>query len=1044
MKSKQKRIFLVCLIAISALFSQAQSKKISGVVTSDVEGMPLAGVNVTLKGSSLVVVTDSKGRYSLNLPNENAIIEFSYAGYIPQTVNTRGRATIDVVLTSDSKQLSDVVVTALGVKKQKRSLGYSIQEVAGSKLVAANETNVINALKGRIAGVQINSSSAGPGGSVYVAIRGNSSLGGNNLPLFVVDGIPINNDNLDQASVFGGRDYGDGVKDINPDDIESLSVLKGPNAAALYGSRGANGVILITTKKGTKRGLGVSYNSNATFEQINSIPTFQNKWGMGYDGDFSSWGTANINGTDYPQQASWMYDNWGGPMDGRLISIETLPDLGVVPYNPQPRNNIAKFYRTGQTFTNTVSVTSVTDRINFRASVSNLSNKGIVPNNSSDRQTIDLLIGANITDKLHVEAKANYIHQNTNNRPYLGASRLNITNSLNNVARHVNLDWLKDYKNPDGTMRSYRTAGFPMNPYWILNEYLNDDKRDRLIGYISADYQFTKWLNLKLRTSTDTYTDEKNIRIGQKSPTNLGGYISNAQDHVAENNSDLLLSASGKLSKNFTGSVSAGANHYSYRLNSTGAYGSNLDIDDLYIISNMQVQKGIYSLVRKEINSVYATGQLGYKDYLFLDLTARNDWSSSLSKGHYSFFYPSASLSYVMTDALKMQSDLLNYMKLRASWAQAGTDAAPYQTQAGYSVYTNAFNGMSFAYVNSAIPSANLKNELKTSWEIGTDMRLFRNRVSLDFTYYNSATTDQIMFVQIPSPTGFDSKLVNAGKVTNKGVELYLTVRPVQLRNSFTWDITANLSKNRSEIISLYPGLSTKLLYTSGDAAIEARPGHPYGDIVGLPFLKNDKGQLLLDANGMVQANNQRVVLGNIQPKWLGGFTNTFSFKGFVLSGLIDVRNGGQVYSYTRYDQTARGTGIFTENIDNLINKGLIADGNGGFKENTIALNRQGYWAMQAWSGAAEPFVLSASLVSLREVTLGYNFSPSFLSKIKITSARLSVVGRNLLYLYRDPMFKTMGVSPEAAFAPTAFAQGYEAANMPTTRSLGFSLNIGF
>lgn len=1041
---KPKQIILICALLTISLFGQAQSQTVSGDVAT-ATGEALAGVSVSVQGTSVGTTTDSKGKYSLSIPKGNAILVFSYTGYLSQSVNVKGRGIISVSLEPDQRQLSEVVVTSLGIKKERKSLGYSIQEVDGAKLSIAKETNVINSLKGRVAGVHINSSSAGPAGSVYVAIRGNSSLAGNNQPLFVVDGIPINNDNLQQASQFGGRDFGDGIKDINPDDIETLSVLKGPNAAALYGSRGANGVILITTKKGVRKGLGINFTSNLTLETPNTIPTFQNTWAMGYDDNLDTWGTVTVNGQQYKQQSSWMLDNWGGKMDGQLVGIETMPDLGLVPLTGQPKDNIKKFYRTGQTATNTISLSSVNDKINFRASLSNTSNKGIIPNNSFDKQSVNFLVGANISEKLYVEAKANYIRQATENRPYVGANRRNVSFSLNYTARHINLDWLKNYKNPNGTMRSYNgLGGFPMNPYWMLNEFLSNDRRDRLIGYVSAKYKFTNWLNLSVRSGTDFYTDLRNETIGQKTPFQFGGYVRNAQYNVSEFNSDALLTASGKISSSFAGSISVGASQYDKKYNESGSEGSNLIADGIYVVSNTSNQNGIFGLLRKRINSAYANGQLTYKNYLFLDVAARNDWSSTLSKGNYSFFYPSVGLSYVFTDALPIKSDIINFGKLRLSYAEAGSDASAYLTKAGYSIWNTGYNGQSFAWIQGNIPSSDLKNELKSSWEIGTELRLLKNRMSVDFTYYSASTKNQIMQVQIPAATGFSTKLVNSGEVTNKGIELFVTGTPLQNKNSLTWDISLNLSKNKSKIVSLYPGLATQILYNGDEIAIEARPGRPYGDIVGFKYLRTEDGRLLLNSDGMVQADTKRSVLGNIQPKWLAGLTNTFSFKGFILSALVDIRNGGQIYSFSAYDQYAKGTGKFTENGDNLIEDGVIANGTGGFDKNTKVLKRQGYYAMKAWSGGREAMVLSASYVALREVTFGYNFKSTLLSRIKINSARLSVVGRNLFYFHRDPLFKTMGLSPEAAFAPTAAAQGYETSGVPSTRSIGFNLSLGF
>ncbi|MBX3242150.1 MAG: SusC/RagA family TonB-linked outer membrane protein [Chitinophagaceae bacterium] len=1042
-----KLLLLFYALFITSFFVRGQSSTISGVVLS-AAGDPLAGVSVTVPGTTIGTVTDEKGKYTLSVPGGNSKISFSFTGYVSQTLNVGGRSAINISLEESSDQLSEVVVTSLGMKKERRSLGYSIQELDGSKLTTARETNVINSLKGQIAGVHVNSSSAGPSGSAYIAIRGNSSLSGNNQPLFVVDGIPINNENIQQATHGGGRDFGDGVKDINPDDIETISVLKGPNAAALYGSRGANGVVVITTKKGTRKGIGVSLNSNATFETANSVPTFQNKWGVGYGQDFSQWGKVTIDGVEYDRQlGGGPIDNWGPEMDGRMIQIQALSELGLVPFSPQPESNIMEFYRTGETFTNTASVSAANEKVNFRGSVSGLSNKGIVPNNSFNRQSANIVVGANITDRLYVEGKANYIRQDTRNRPLLGGNRENIVESINWTSRNIDLEWLKDYKYSDGTQKSYNwQGGWPLNPYWIINEFENHDRRDRLIGYMSLNYKFTNWLSIKLRSGMDFYTDARFDRKAKRSPNAFGGSVNTVQYNVNEANSDVLLTAAGKLSGNFTGSFSAGANRYTYRMEGYGSNASNLNLDDIYTPGNAATVFGTFVLTRKQINSVYASGQLGYKNYLFLDLAARNDWSSTLSKGNYSFLYPSVSLSYVFTDALNINSQILNYGKVRLSWAQAGSDGSPYQTRTGYSIYTRGYNNQPFAWISGNIPAVGLKNELKTSWEVGTELRLFKNRMSIDFTYYDASTSNQIMNVQIPAATGFASKLVNSGEVRNRGIELFVSGRPIVLKNSFTWEATLNFSRNKSRIVSLYPGIETRVLYSTSasQVGIEARPGEPYGNIIGHPYLRTADGRLLLDANGIVQRDPERKILGNIQPDWLAGFTNTFSFKRVILSGLIDIRQGGQIYSMSKYRQMAGGTGKFTEKGDNLVNDGVIDDGNGGYKQSDKVLIREQYYASNAWGGIGEPFVLSASYAALRELSLGYDFKASLLSKVKISSARLSVVGRNLLYLYRDPSFKIMGISPEGAFAPTAVAQGYEAATLPTTRSVGFNLLIGF
>ncbi|MEO6327563.1 MAG: SusC/RagA family TonB-linked outer membrane protein [Ginsengibacter sp.] len=1038
------RVLLVMGVVIFGFNVSAlsQERAISGTVKSP-EGKALTSVSIRVKGTSTGTVTDGNGKYFLQVKDRATLI-VSLTSYVTKEVSVGPMlSTIDIVLEQGFTELGEVVITAFGIERQKRSIGYSQQKVDGAVLTLARETNVLNSLKGRVAGVHINQSSAGPGGSSYIVIRGNSSLGGNNQPLVVVDGIPINNDNLRQASLVtrGARDYGDGIKDINPDDIESVSVLKGANAAALYGSRGANGVILITTKKSAKKGLGITFNSNATFESPNAIPTFQNKWAPGYSDNYSEWtDSTTVNGVKYPFQPDWGEDQWGGPLDGRLAVIQTMPQLGPIPMSPQPEDNVRKFYRTGSTLTNTLSLTSGGENANMRLSVSNLSNKGIVPNNSFNRQTVNLIVGAKVTERLKFEAKANYIRETTKNRPEIGGSLQSIPRSLNRLARHIDLNWLKNYKKPDGTMVTWLDA-YPMNPYWLLNESLEDDQRDRLIGYVSLNYKFTNWLNLQVRAANDGYTDVRNERVSKKTRGLSGGAIKNFQYRVSELNADAILTANGKLSKSFNGSFLAGANLYKTKTEITGVDGGTLNYDNFYHISNAQIVTPTYFIGRKEVQSVFFNGQLGYKNYLFLDVTGRNDWSSSLNNA--SFFYPAVSLSYVLTDALEIKSTILSYAKLRASYAEAGTDANIYQTKAGYRIFSIAsgFNGQQFAAINQDVPNATLKNELKKSYEFGADIRLFKNRLGIDFTYYNASTANQILRIPVSSTTGFSTKLINSGEVENKGIEIFLTGVPVQLPNSLTWEASLNLSHNKSKVVSLADGIPNYVL----GGIIEARPGEPYGNIVGYPYKRTPEGRKIVDGGGYVRADD-RVVLGNIQPDWLAGFTNTFSYKGVRLSALIDIRKGGQVYSSTKDEQMASGTGKFTEDRTNLVAEGVVLDPvQNKYVENTaVSANAYQYYAYRSWNGIQEEFVIDADYVALREASLSYDFKPKFLSKAGFKTVTFSIVGRNLLYLYRDPQFKVMGVSPETAFAPTAYAQGYQASNLPTTRSLGFNLSFSF
>ena len=1042
-KLNVKRLLFICLVLVSVSTLQAQVNTISGIVTSSEKGTSLAAVTVQAQGSAAAAITDENGKYSLTVKNNNANLVFSSTGFTTQTININNRSVINLALVTDTKSLSEVVVTAFGIEKNKKALTYSTQVVSGKELTEARETNVANSLKGKVAGLHVNASSGGPGGSSYVMIRGNSSLTGSGQPLYVVDGVPIDNQTLDPAQVWGGRDYGDGINNINPDDIENVTVLKGPGGASIYGARGANGVILITTKKGRKgKGVGVDFNSNTTFETPNVIPTQQNVWGGGYDDNYNSFGTTTIDGKEYSTWPSWLVDNYGGKMDDRLIVIDRWREAGPVPYTAQPADNIKDFFQTGITATNTVGFSGGNDAATYRLSISDMHNKGIIPLSKLQRQTINLRVTANLTSRLSVDAKVNYINQKGTNRPENNSYSNNPMTALNLLPRFASLDLMSNYMKADGTMARINSA---KNPYWTIHELPGNDSRDRIIGYVSAKYKLTNWLSLQGRSGTDFYTD---VRYQEKNQNTDGdnGSVSNNQFLVKETNTDVLLTANGKLSETFTGTFSAGANHLKRHQQVTGNYGTNLNVPGLYHISNARnVTPREYS-VGKEMNSVYFSGQLAYRNYLFLDVTGRNDWSSTLGPNNQSFFYPSAGLSFVFTDALALNSSFLNYGKVRVSYAKAGNDATPYQTLAGYNVTSSTtFNGQPFASIRSDIPLTDLKNELTSSYEFGTELRFFQGRLGVDFTYYNSATTNQILPVEISATTGYNTRLINAGEIRNQGVEIFLTGTPVKSKR-FSWDVSLNVSNNTSKVISLAPGISTLTLMDPGyGASIEARVGEPFGNIVGYRTKRNANGDILLTSEGKYQRADEREVLGRIQPDYLAGFTNTFTYKDLSVSFLIDTRKGGQILSYSKLNQMAKGTGKFTENRANLIADGVIETSPGRFEKNTLVILAQDYYAGAGpWSNIGETQVIDADYVALREASIGYNFTSLFNKTNFFKTLRLSVVARNLLYFHRDPQFKEMGISPETSFSSSTAAQGYESVNMPTTRSIGINLSLSF
>ncbi len=1050
-----KNFFLImfALILFSAGSAFAQQRTVTGTVTSATDGLPLPGVTVIVQDApAMGTVTNANGQFSLNVPAGSGTLVFSFIGMETQAVNIGTSNVVNVTLEPSTEALDEVVVTALGIRRDRKALGYSVQEIRSEQLTEAREVNVVNSLKGKVAGVYINnSSSGGAGGSSYITIRGAASLTGDNRPLFVVDGVPIDNQVLDQPNSFDGFDYGDGVGNINPDNIESMSVLKGPSAAALYGSRGANGVILITTKSGQlRRGIGVEVNSNFTFENANIVPTFQNVYGGGYDDDYSSFGTRIVNGQEVSVWPTWLIDHWGGAMDGRPILYQNAEEWGVLPYTAQPEDNIKNFYETGTTLTNTVAVTGGSEKNTLRLAVTDMRNTSIVPHSSLDRQSISLRASSQVSAKLFVDGKIDYVRQEGNNRLQNGVALINIPSSLKIWARSVPLEIAKEqYQREDGRELNYRTL--PHNPYFLTENFKNNDTRDRIMGMALIRYDFTNWLGIQARTGTDFYTDRRFAMIPQGTwgAAFERGQVRNTSWFVKEENSDVLLTANGDLSSDFFGLLSIGANHLSKDQEVVEVHGQNMSVPNVYHIQYASLVTPRNYVEKKQVNSVYFAGQLAYRNYLFMDITGRNDWSSTLGLTNQSYFYPSVSMGFVFTDALELNSSVLSFGKLRASYAQAGNDAPPYQTKAGYNYSSIQFNGLRMASISGRIPLLDLRNELTTSYEIGTDLRLFNNRLGIDFTYYDQSTQNQILNIDVSSSTGFSNRTINAGEVQNRGMELLVNATVVRA-GDFAWNMTLNLSRNRSKVIALAEGIEAHSL----GSFVEARVGESYGNIVGYRPLKTSDGRLILRANGTMQRALQPSILGNIQPDALGGLTNSFTYKGISLSALLDIRLGGEVYSNSKYDQMAKGTGKFTENRDpeHMVHDGVIVDPEGDieidgvrYRENDISLLGQQFYAGSGpWGGIDEPMVIGADYLNLREVTLGYSLPNRILQNTPFVSAKFSVVGRNLFYLYRDPEFKLMGISPETAYNTTAYAQGYETAGLPTTRSFGFNVNLSF
>ena len=1075
-----------------------QEKNIQGIV-SDEDGNPLPGVNVIVKGTSIGTITDINGHYSIDVPIDAQTLEFSFVGMQTQEAAIGNSTVIDISMKFALQTLEEVAVTALGIERAVKSLGFSAQKIEQDALSASRESNVTNYLIGKVAGVQVSRSAGGTGSSTNVIIRGNSSISGENQPLYVVDGIPIlnySNSNSRSGVATASVDQGDGIGDINPQDVESMNVLKGPAATALYGSRGANGVIIITTKsgKGGAKGLGIEINSGLMFEEISMIPKFQNKFGTGWDDEGYanySWGGFTFDDIYYPWPENGQLYSWGGPLDGsqKIPNWWTLPEDGsipssvwdcpiteAIPYVAQPEDNVRNFFETGITYSNNVALTSNSDKSSMRLSFGNISIKGVVPNHEIKKNSASFRGSTKVNKVLSFEGKINYIRTEGEQRPSTGYSASNPMYNLIQMGRNTPLDFIKEQY--ETTKVNIRYPGINYNPYFMVNEIRNNDIKDRVIGFSSVTLTMTDWLSLTGRVGIDFYNKVYETRWpwdpNSKNSASRKGQMTQSIGHTLDLNSDVMLRANKTVWGNINLNGIVGANLRTYKRDNMYWSASEFKAIGVYDISNFVDIRPDYGYSEREMQSVFFIGQADYKKFLYLDITGRNDWSSTLGVEHQSYFYPSVSTSFVFTDVLAINKDILSFGKIRASWAQVGNDTGPYRTREGYNLHTTGFDGLPYASKNGTLPLWDLKNELTESIEFGADLRFLSNRIRLDVTYYNGKTTNQILGLSVSQASGYGSAVVNAGEIQNRGIELTMGITPLHF-SGFRWDIDANFAVNRSEVVVLDGNIETYRLISTGShnafSDIHAQVGAPYGNIIGYAYKRAPDGQKIVSDAGIYQHEEKTSVLGNITPDWIGGVNNTFSYKGFSLNVLIDFVQGGDVVSATKYEMTRIGTGEWTlegrrpqprylegDDIpsgssvgDPMPYTGILegvveitdAEGNvTGYEENTQAVPGMRYWANRAWGGISEEFVEDGSYISLREVMFSYRFQPSILNKTPFTGLTISAIGRNLAYLQNKMDY--LGLSPESAPNTAGGASGIEALAVPVTRSYGLNIKLLF
>lgn len=1033
-----------------------QQEVIAKGVVTDAGGEGIPGVSVLEKGTNNGTATDVNGRFSLKVAGTGSVLVFSSLGFQGKEV-TAGRGTLNVQLVQDARNLNSVVVTALGIKRQEKALGYSIATLSGDQVATVKEVNIANALSGKVAGVNVRSASSDPGATSLVTIRGQSNFGGYNQPLYVVDGIPVAGAVRNPKQPVGQVvvDYGSTVSDINPDDVASVTVLKGASASALYGSRALNGVILITTKSGSgaKKGLGVSVNSSVMIDQPWLYPKFQNEFGAGDRAGTeetisgATWGPRLDIGTKHVQ--------WDSPLDANGDPIPT----DWVSYPDRHKD----FFQTGYTLTNNIAITGNNESGSFRLSYTNLANEGIIPNTDLKRNTLNLAAGYNLSSKVRVSTNIGYTNNASGNRPTF--NRGSVGNIVYTTTPNVDIKKLRNYWLPgkEGLEQYSHIPGDVDNPYFVAYEFINAYNRDRLTGNVELNIDITKDLSLMGRTGMDMFSENRESKRPFGSLRNPTGAYAVETETFREQNTDFLLTYKKDISPDWNISVSAGANRMDQTGNSTAQVSESLVIPGLYNIANAKagtVRNNSWRF-RKRINSLMGMGHVAYKNYAFLDLTARNDWSSTLPAGNNSYFYPSASFSLVLSDMLKITSGPITFAKLRANWAQVGGDTGPYDLYNTYS-FGQDWGDVKRANMAYTLKNNTLKPLIATSYEFGTDLRFFGGRLGLDLTYYNSINRNQIMTIPTTMASGYSNKLINAGKIQNQGFEINLSGTPV--KGDFTWNVMAVFTRNRNKVLQLTEGVSSFLLGGAEGVRYEVREGSQMGDFYAQGWATvpdgEFKGQPLLDSDGSYQQINEFTKIGNYNPDFMLGLTNTFTYKGFTLNVLIDWRQGGEFYSYVAKNLLSDGRttttlpgrdpqtgGLAWEDdagrprTDGMVLHGYIDDGNGKYMLNTKVTDPENYNGEYYWSFNGRS-TFDATYVKLREASLSYVLNQKALGNWPISNVSFALIARNLF----SWTAAEQGYDPETAMTISngSFSPGVASWSLPYTRSFGFKVGFNF
>jgi len=1052
----ESRSFHSTLKRHDIIHTMKMDKVVSGKIIDAKDGQILTGANVVVKGSSLGTVTDLDGTFELTVPDDATTLVISYTGYATQEVSIGDQSVINVELVSDIEILGEVVITALGIQKDAKKLGYAATTVSAEEINVNRTSNFMNTLQGKIAGVNISSLGTGPGGTSKVRIRGQSSISGQNNPLIVVNGIPIDNTNFGTnpgnngadgslGATQGGvtSDGGDGLQSINPDDIESMTVLKGAAAAALYGSRAKDGVIMIKTKtKGTSKGIGVTYNMNYTNDTPLDFTDYQYEYGQGENGVRPT--------SPNPTSGQWSF---GEKFQSGMTQV--LFDGLTVPYEPQ-KDIIRDFFRNGQNFSNSLSLSSGGEKGGFNLSMSNLKSLGITPNNEFVRKTINLGFSYQLSPKLSFEGNSNYSNEENTNPPNVAQQDNTIPVALYNMANSMPLDVLEANKfDADGNEFVYSRFRNRTNPYWTLSEQFNNIVRDRIFGNISIKYDLLPWLYVQGRVGQDYWSRSQEFNGQPTGKASLGpapeGFVNGTYTQEAlrfrETNMDILVAATKEFGK-FGIDLTAGGNQMYRRFDRNTVNVNDFVVRDLYTVQNARVKDPSYGLSERAVNSIYGSAEFSFMRRLYLNGTVRNDWFSTLSPENRSVLYPSVSLSYVFSESFSNLPSWLTFGKLRVAYAEVGsdTDVSPYSDVLFYGINSNLFANPSGAFQpvggasSSQLPNPNLKPMRTSETEIGLDLRMFNNRVNLDLAVYNKITQDQIVSATISDASSFVNTLINSGESRNQGIEMLLDLDLVKT-GTLTWNFVFNGAYNKTKVLSLLtdePGENIRVGSHVFNGFLHHVVGEELGQLTGFGYRFDGQGRQVFGGNGVPLRSTSLVYFGSALPKWVGGFTNGFNYKGVNFSFLIDFKLGHKMMSGTNFNAVRHGLHKITlpGRDGGVVGVGVNEQG----ETNTVAAGAQTYWEVVRSQQLVEPIVYDAGSWRLRQISAGYDLTKLIPDGLPVRSIVLNIVANNVAILKKW----VPNIDPETFGFSSDNVVGLESTGVPSTRSLGFNLNVKF